>query len=378
MKKRGDIAFVYGGSPSHFSSTAEVLDMPVDVWMKGLDGFVRWLTTAPGKDPWFNSDGSGTAMFFPGGRFGLDRPLPSIRLKIQRNCLQDIALLRQIEARSDPDEVRRQVASMAGNARPEDWWNGNAAMKKLPPWEWSNASYREAAKPTVREAYQLDGRWWLSVRDYAFQQARQFSGSGNKLQSRRPTTARPGFEPFRPADRLNSLVPKQKLYGSVEDQLTQLAAICTKVVDGDRCWRIVTDRAEDWLFRKLPGDAWAGMDNYDVDLDEFRSLKKDLIRLSNLPTVLTDCNLWMRVRNSPDQVHMVIRQAKDWSLGYRFRQMAITPTPEMKRALAGELAMLSDLEEGMISMLTPVRNSKGDVVGFIEICHGEEVVVVTQ
>jgi hypothetical protein len=377
LKSRGDIVFIYGGSPSHFSSSAEILDMPVDTWIKGIDGFVRWLTTSPGKDPWFDSNGASTGMFFSGDRFGLDQVLPSIRLKIQRNCLQDIALLSRLEITMGAEEVRKKVAGMAGGATLEDWWNGETTMTEKPPWEWSNATYRKYAKPPVREVKKLDGRWWLAVRDYALHQNQSPSVPRETLH-RRPTTPRAKAKPFRPEDFQIPDLPKRKIHGNTQDQMISLATICTRVLDGDRCRKIVTDRAEDLLFREVPGDRWAGMDNYDVELELFRSIKKDLIRLSQLTTIPTDCNLWLRVRSKPDRVHVVIRQARDWSQWYRFAQMTIEPTAEMKRALAGEQVIAADPESGLTSVLAPVKDSRNEVVGFVEICHGNEVVVVTQ
>jgi len=291
LKSRGDIVWIYGGSPSHFSSTAETLDLPVDAWRKGIDGVVRWLTTSPGPDPWFNSNGSTTGMFFSGERFGLDEVLPSMRLKIQRNCLQDIALLDQLENTVGPEQLRDEVAALAGGASQDDWWNGAAFIKGIPPWEWSNASYRQSAKPPVRKAKGLDGRWWMSVRDFALHRAPELPASRSDALLRRPTTPRANNAPFRPDDPSNPRIPSEKLTGSVEDQMRSLATICSNVMDGDRCWKIVTDRAEEWLFKELPGDKWVGMDNYDVDLDEYRIIKKDLIKLTRLPTIPPDSKI---------------------------------------------------------------------------------------
>jgi hypothetical protein len=58
--------------------------------------------------------------------------------------------------------------------------------------------------------------------------------------------------------------------------------------------------------------------------------------------------------------------------------MTIEPTPEMKKALSGEQVVATDPRKGLISVLAPVRNSQDEVVGFVEVCHGEEVAVVTQ
>ena len=40
-------------------------------WIYGVDGFVRWLTTEPGNDPWFQFDGGAEALVYPGDRFGV-------------------------------------------------------------------------------------------------------------------------------------------------------------------------------------------------------------------------------------------------------------------------------------------------------------------
>ena len=278
----------------------------------------------------------------------------------------------------DPDDLRREVASRAGGAKPGDWWNGEAAVKQLKPWDWTNASLREAGKPSIRVARNLDGSWWLEVRSFASLQAAGVPLPKHGQEFHRPTTMRAKLSPFRPEDRLNPEIPKEALQGTLDDQLAELAGLCTELIDGDRCWKIVTDRAEDWMFKKFPGDEWAGNDNYDVNLEAFRTTKKELIRLSRLSTFPVDCNLWMRIRNRPDQVNAVIRQAKDWSRWYRFGQMAISPTAEMQRALAGEQVKVSDSRSNLVSVLAPVRNSRGEVVGFVEVCHGPEVVVVTQ
>ena len=56
---------------------------------------MRWQTTAPGKDPpWFEFGGGGETLVYPGERFGIAAPLPSVRLKVQRNAVQDLALLK--------------------------------------------------------------------------------------------------------------------------------------------------------------------------------------------------------------------------------------------------------------------------------------------
>lgn len=170
LKGRGDTVWVYGGAASAYSPTLAFLDMPVKTWMYGIDGYIFWLFTNPGKDPWFAFEGGRTGMIFQGDRFGLDGPIPGVRLKLQRNCLQDLAVLDLVVKGSDAKSVREKVAELAG-AKPIDWWNPNAKSKKLPPWEWSNASLGEDSKKPVRVTNKLDGRWWQKVRAYALKNA---------------------------------------------------------------------------------------------------------------------------------------------------------------------------------------------------------------
>ena len=43
---------------------------------------------------------------FPGEKFGLDQPLAAMRLKTQRNVLQDLALLDHVAKRLGPKALR--------------------------------------------------------------------------------------------------------------------------------------------------------------------------------------------------------------------------------------------------------------------------------
>jgi len=173
LKGRGDKVWLYGGSVSAFEPTSAVLEKPLKAWMWGLDGYIHWLVTKPADDPWFASDGAATGLIYPGDKFGLDQPLPCVRLKIQRNMLQDLAMLEQMVGKAGPDgskAVRATVAKLAGDSKPADWWNPDAPIKKLDPWQWSNATLGDAGTKPVYLRKKLDGRWWLAVRDYALAQ----------------------------------------------------------------------------------------------------------------------------------------------------------------------------------------------------------------
>jgi len=159
-------------------------------------------------------------------------------------------------------------------------------------------------------------------------------------------------------------------------RMQQLAAIGSGVIDGDDCLNIVTDRAARLMFARHARDPWAGADNYEVDHATFIRQKKLLIRLSRLVDFPVDCNLWLTCRKDPAKVQMVIRQVNNWSLFYHLGQMHIDPTPEMKKLLAAGEPVVVDRKSARIgverkhfvAVLSPVRTSMGDVIGFIEVC----------
>ena len=99
LRSRGDIAWFYGSPPNVSAVSSAVTRHPLTAWIWGLDGYIHWLTVSPGEDPWFHYSGGDTALVYPGVRFGIDGPIPSIRLKIQRNCLQDLALMNRFTFR---------------------------------------------------------------------------------------------------------------------------------------------------------------------------------------------------------------------------------------------------------------------------------------
>jgi hypothetical protein len=149
--------------------------------------------------------------------------------------------------------------------------------------------------------------------------------------------------------------------------LDELARIATVMVDGDVCERIVTERAKQYLIKVDPRDQWADADNYDVNHDAFNLTKKQLTRLSRLVPFPADLNLWLPFAPKPGKIHVVIRTGNEMSQFWRFGAMLQDMPSEMKTVLeTGKRATVSR-PSGMISVLTPVYNSLGDVVGLVEV-----------
>jgi hypothetical protein len=152
-------------------------------------------------------------------------------------------------------------------------------------------------------------------------------------------------------------------------QLERIADVVTVIMDGDDCRSIVTERAEDWMHRKNLRGRFDASDNYDVHFEPFRRNKKLLIRLGMLADFPVSCTLWLRSRKQPDKIHCVIRQKQDWSRYYRFGTLLQDVRQEMRPVLDdGRRVTLSNGRRDLCTVLTPVKDSLGDVVGFVEVC----------
>jgi len=173
LRERGDIVWYYGGPPSVTETSSAITELPFRAWLWGVNGFVHWLTVSPGEDPWFHFDGGGTALVYPGERFGLTEPIPSVRLKIQRNCLQDLAMIDSFKARRPLDSLRREVARGYNNSAPDDWWNPRPALADVPSDQWLSSAIDEATQHTEKVLKHPDASAWYNVQQYALKLARE-------------------------------------------------------------------------------------------------------------------------------------------------------------------------------------------------------------
>jgi hypothetical protein len=150
-------------------------------------------------------------------------------------------------------------------------------------------------------------------------------------------------------------------------QLEEAARVASVMVDGDVCRRIVTARAMDYLLRTDPKDRFLAGDNYDVNAQAFDSVKKTLIRLSRLLPFPADANLWMPVPGHPDKVRIVIRNANELSQFWPWGALYQEIVPEMKTVIETGRRLTVARKPGWVSVLAPVRDSLGDIVGLVEV-----------
>jgi hypothetical protein len=152
----------------------------------------------------------------------------------------------------------------------------------------------------------------------------------------------------------------------VARELDNVARIASVMVDGDACRRIVTPRAREYMFKNDPRDQWVAGDNYEVNDAAFIAVKKTLLRLSRLAAFPCDVNLWMPVTGHPDKVRIVIRNTNElsqfWPWGVLYQDMI----PSMKQVLETGRRVTVAEKPGWVSVLAPVYDSLGDIVGLVE------------
>lgn len=165
VQERGDIVWWYGGSPPVQAASSAILRYAYETWGRSLDGYCAWLTTNPGPDPWFNCTGANTGCIYPGDRFGIKGPIPSIRLKIQRNGIQDLDLLdHALKSTGTIKTARDKLAQMIPLRL---WTKPPRTALELPPEDWTSQNLREEHEPEHEEKAKLDPAWWQLVRAQA-------------------------------------------------------------------------------------------------------------------------------------------------------------------------------------------------------------------
>jgi hypothetical protein len=167
LKSRKDIIWTYGGTPSVNQVAASISVNPLKSWISGVDGFVRWQTVAPGPDPWFALGGGGETLVYPGDRFGSAEPLASIRLKLQRNCLQDLALLEERTRQGSREQVQSEVVRRFNGTVLSQWHNTAPPLASKPVLEWNNVNIDEALTPFEQQFSKPEPGAWMRVHEYA-------------------------------------------------------------------------------------------------------------------------------------------------------------------------------------------------------------------
>jgi hypothetical protein len=172
LKDRGDIVWIYGGTPPVTKPSSHITLDVLRPWLWGIDGFVRWQTVQPGSDPWFRFEGGGETLVYPGDRFGIEAPLPSLRLKIQRGAVQDVTLLNSFGRTQSIERLRAEAARRFNDTALTEWWTPRPALADRNPEDVSNADYEDAS-PKNPKFTGLDAGAWQRVHAYVLELARE-------------------------------------------------------------------------------------------------------------------------------------------------------------------------------------------------------------
>ena len=149
--------------------------------------------------------------------------------------------------------------------------------------------------------------------------------------------------------------------------LEEVARIASVMVDGDLCQRIMTERASARLTVVDPKNRWAASDDFDVNHENYIQVKKLLIRLSRLVPYPCDVNLWMPLEKSPGKIQILIRNANEMSQFWTWGALHQDMTLAMREVIeSGQRRTVAE-KSGMVSVLAPVSNSLGEIVGLVEV-----------
>lgn len=155
LRAAGSEVWTYGTAQPIGQTLLGTAIAPLAAVARGVDGFVYWENTKWG-DHWQetpDSDGS-TTMFYPGDRlFGIDGPMPSIRLKTIRSAMQSADCMEQW-IREQPGhgrETMRELIIESLGIDKDAWWPGKPAFLDLPPYKWEDAMFSEAPKASLHK-----------------------------------------------------------------------------------------------------------------------------------------------------------------------------------------------------------------------------------
>lgn len=153
LRAAGCEIWTYGSAERISTSLLATVFSPLAAVARGVDGFTYWESTKWGER-WYetpDSEGS-TAMFYPGDRlFGLQGPIPSIRLKVLRGAMQVADCMEQWIGAQPADGRARmgEAIAEAFGLAPGGWWPGKPDFLDKPPYEWENKMFSEAPRASL-------------------------------------------------------------------------------------------------------------------------------------------------------------------------------------------------------------------------------------
>lgn len=150
--------------------------------------------------------------------------------------------------------------------------------------------------------------------------------------------------------------------------LKEAARVASVIIDGDEARRIITERAGRYIANPDPRYRFLSGDYYDVDHAAFLRTKKTLLRLERLLPFPCNVSLWLLLEEPPDHVTVVVQNGslhRYWRWAEEKRRME----PEMAECVRKVAVTVAPPAHSSrtLTVLAPVRDSLGDVVGLAEL-----------
>jgi hypothetical protein len=149
--------------------------------------------------------------------------------------------------------------------------------------------------------------------------------------------------------------------------LREAARVASVMVDGELAGRIISERAMKYIKNPNPKYRHMTGDYYDVDHQNFLRMKKTLLRLGRLVDFPCGTSLWIPVPGRKNQVTCVVQNLKLHRY-YRFGAASSKVAPEMSKCLKTGKVVLAPARQYLVTVLAPVRDNLGDVIGAVELC----------
>lgn len=152
MREKGNILWVYGGVLQALDESLLAIYMyPIYCMMTGTTGFCVWNTTG------FRGDmlqcpvsHGGENLFYPGSYFGIEAPLPSLRLKTLRNAMQ----LTELAMRTHGTPLKQEMDGCINRIfHREKWFCEKPDFIDTPPryWEFDESMEKHTLKPLYED-----------------------------------------------------------------------------------------------------------------------------------------------------------------------------------------------------------------------------------
>jgi len=138
FRKDNSILWAYGSILQNLEEDLNHLFIwPIQGVIQGYDGFCLWNTTGFGNDALAcGVNGGSELLFYPGNRFGIEAPLPSIRLKFMRNSMQFGDLLMMCKGTELQQPLEQHIHQAFGYTKRSDWFIDKPPYFAISPQHW--------------------------------------------------------------------------------------------------------------------------------------------------------------------------------------------------------------------------------------------------